>query len=601
MNCRHCGFACSAEMRFCGGCGTRLNPIGSEPAAELSDPRTPTTTLQRVLASAEPERRQLTVLFSDLAGWTELSERLDPEELQEVAVAYQEACAGPIEQHEGHIAQYLGDGILVYFGYPSAQEDAAQRALRAALAIVEAVKRLNAGLANVELAVRVGVHSGIVVVADVGGGQRHEHLAVGETPNIAARMQALAGSNEIMISGETLRLVRGYFNCDSLGPQRLKGISRAIELYRVRGETEVDNRLDAGRRLVPLLGRNDELQQLAEIWNRASAGDGQAVLVNGEAGIGKSRLVRALRTDVIGENSLRIELRCSRYHQHSALHPVFISIERALHFDVHDTPELKLEKLDTGFAGQGSADFVPLLAALLSLPHSAAYPPLTYTPELQRRRTLDGLVDWLLRQAGRQPVLMVVEDMHWIDPSTRELLGLILDQLAGTRLLALLTSRSEFSPPSEVAGRCTTLALGRLSSDQVIEMVEVLSEQRRLPAEVLARIVEQADGVPLFVEELTQMVLESGMVRKVGEHYALASPLAQLSIPSTLQDLVMARVDRLTTAREVAQFGAAIGHEFAFDLLQAASRIEEASLRHELSRLVDAGLVQVRGVTPFEH
>src|SRR5262249_21080176 len=419
----------------------------------------------------DAERRQLTVLFCDLVDSTALSTQLDPEEWREVVRAYQETCAKVIARFEGHIAQYLGDGLLVYFGYPRAHEDDAQRAGRAGLGLVEALGQLNTHLARgrrVELAIRLGIHTGLVVVGDVGGGPRQEQLALGETPNLAARLQGLAAPNTLMISAATVPLLGGFFACQALGPHRLKGFAQPIEVYQVLYESMARCRLEAAGStgLTPLVGREQEIRLLLERWEQVKDGTGQVVLLSGEAGIGKSRLVQVLTEQVAAEPQAWLTpCQCSPYHQNSALYPMIDLLERVvLRFDREESPAQKLGKLE-GFVvqyGLPLAEAVPLFAALLSLPLTADYAPLTMSPEQQKQKTLHALLTILLRIAPQQPVLFVMEDLHWVDPSTLEFLSLLVDQGPTARILTLLTFRPDFSPPWTGRSHLTQMTLPRL-------------------------------------------------------------------------------------------------------------------------------------------
>jgi class 3 adenylate cyclase/predicted ATPase len=576
------------------------SPDQAPPAADI-----PATAAGQVPPPSDAERRQLTVLFCDLADSTVLASQLDPEDLREVIQAYQATCAEVIQRFDGHIAQYLGDGLLVYFGYPQAHEDDAQRAIRTGLGIVEVMATLNSRLAqrqDVRLAIRIGIHTGLVVVGALGGGGRQEHLALGETPNIAARLQGLAARDTIVISEATARLVEGYFISHSLGMQDLKGLAYPLLVYRVLHASETQTRLDVGasRGLTPLVGRDAEVTLLRERWTQVQDGSGQVVLINGEPGIGKSRLVQVLREQLEGERYTWIEYRCAAHTQHSALYPVITHLERALAFRHDDPPDAKLRKLEAALAPYAwpLPDTVPLLAALLSLPLPAHYPPLTLTPQRQRQKTLEALLAWLFAEATRHPVLFIVEDLHWIDPSTLELLTLLLAQEPTAHLLTVLTCRPEFHPPWPLRAHVTLLTLSRLAHPHVAQMMLRVTGDRTLPLEIVQQIVAKTDGVPLFVEELTKTVLESGFLHEVGGTYELTAPLPPLAIPATLHDSLMARLDRLNTVKTVAQLAATIGRTFAYDLLQAVAALDEAALQQGLRQLVEVELVYQRGIPP---
>ena len=575
------------------------------PALQEAVPPPPGESASTERRHPEAERRQLTVLFCDLVDSTALASQLDPEELREVVRAYQDTCAKVIARFEGHIAQYLGDGLLVYFGYPQAHEDDAQRAVRAGLGMLAAMGTLNTQLIQekgLRLAIRVGIHTGLVVMGEVGGGGRQEQLALGDTPNVAARLQGLAVPDSVTISEATYRLVQGYFTIEALGPQFLRGVATPVPVYQVLGESGVGSRLEvaAATGLTPLVGRSSEVTLLLEHWAQSSEGLGQVVLLSGEAGIGKSRLVEVLSARVEHAHCRRITFRCSPYHTNSALYPLLEHIQRLLHFRPDDTPQAKLARLEHALMPYHLplAEVVPLLAAWLSLPHPEAYPPLRLEPQQQRQKTQAALVAWLLAEAERQPVLVVGEDLHWADPSTLEWLGLFLEQVPTARMLTLLTCRPEFRPPWPPRSYLTQLTLTRLSRPQVEEMVRLVAGGKPLPAEVVQHIVRQTDGVPLYVEEMTKLVLESGLVQAREDRYELTGPLPALAIPTTLRDALMARLDRLTTAKAVAQLGATLGRTFSYDLLHAVSPLDEATLQRELGRLVEAELFYQRGLPP---
>jgi class 3 adenylate cyclase/tetratricopeptide (TPR) repeat protein len=556
-------------------------------------------------ATPEAERRQLTVLFCDMVDSTRLASQLDPEDLREVIRAYQAACAAVIERFEGHIAQYLGDGLLVYFGYPQAHEDDAQRAVRAGLGIVGALHPLNAHMEQrhgVRVAVRFGIHTGLVVVGEVGSGSRQEQLALGETPNLAARLQGLAAPDTVAISAATFRLVQGYFTAEPLGVHTLKGIAAPVPLYRILGESGVQSRLDtvAPARLTPLVGRDEEVALLCRRWEQATMGMGQVVLLSGEAGIGKSRLVQVLKEHVATEPHARIEWRGLSYHQQSALYPVIDHLHRLLRWHHDNSPAEKLRTLEATLAAAGRAlsEAVPLLAALMFLPLPASYPPLNLTPQRQRQQTLDLLLAWLHTEARRQPVLCVVEDLHWVDPSTLELLSLLIDQSAQARLCLVLTTRPEFPPPWAIVAHLTALTLRRFAPDQVARVARHVAGDKALPPAVLQELVRKTDGVPLFVEELTKTVLESGLLEEQEDRYVLHGPLPPLAIPATLHDALLARLDRLAAAKVIAQLGATIGRTFAYDVVQSVAPLDDATLQGALAQLVEAEVVVQRGLPP---
>jgi class 3 adenylate cyclase/tetratricopeptide (TPR) repeat protein len=588
--------------------GTMLVWTGNGGALPEPPPRIPTAQQPEPRSqphAPEAERRQLTVLFCDLVDSTVLASQLDPEELREVVRAYQEACAKVIARFEGHIAQYLGDGLLVYFGYPQAHEDDAQRAVRAGLGMVEALGQLNTCLERerkVHLAVRLGIHTGLVVVGEVGAGARAEQLALGETPNVAARLQGIAAPNTVVISAATYRLLEGFFSCQPLGAPALKGVGQPLQIYQVLYESMARSRLEVagGTILTPLVGREQEVARLMERWGQVKDGAGQVVLLSGEAGIGKSRLVQVLTAQVATEPQAWLTpCQCSPYYQNTGLYPMIDLLERVvLDFDRGESPQQKLNKLE-GFLvqyGLPLAEAMPLFAALLSLPLTADYTPLTMSPEQQKQKTLHTLLTILLRIAAQQPVLFVMEDLHWVDPSTLELLSLLVDQGPTARIFALFTCRPDFRPPWTGRSHLTQMTLPRLPPRQAAEMSWRVAHGKALPEEVMEQVVAKTDGVPLFVEELTKMVVESGLLREVEGRYELTRPLPPLAIPATLHDSLMARLDRLATVKTVAQLGATIGRTFAYELLQAVAPLEEATLQRGLQQLVEAELVYQRGV-----
>ncbi len=551
------------------------------------------------------ERRQLTVMFIDLVGSTALSTQLDPEELREVIRVYRETCASAISRFGGYLAKYIGDGLLVYFGYPQAHEDDAQRAVRTALEIVEAMQHLSFPTIQLPrpLQVRIGIHTGLVVAGEMGVGDQPEPLGiVGETPNIAARLQEQAAPNSVVISPATYRLVTGLFACQDLGPQLLKGLTTPLSVYQIIGESGAENRFEAAVQtgLTPLVGRAEELVLLRRHWEQAKQGEGQVVLLTGEPGIGKSRLVQELTDQLAHDEPTRIAFRCSPYRQNSALYPIIEHVQRLLQFAREDSPAIKLEKLQHTLSHYRfpQADTAPLLAALLSLPHPENYPSITGSPQKQKEKTQAALVAWLVEEAERNPVYTTWEDVHWADPSTLEVLNLIVDQAPTARLYVLLTFRPEFIPPWGNRSHLSQLTLSRLGRSQVEAMVERVTGGKALPPEVVQHIVAKTDGVPLFVEELTKTVMESGLLTAVDDHYEATGPLPPLAIPSTLQDSLMARLDRLSTARELAQLGATLGREFSYELLHAVSPLDEETLQHGLKQLVEAELVYQRGLGP---
>jgi class 3 adenylate cyclase/predicted ATPase len=550
----------------------------------------------------EAERRHLTVMICDLVGSTALSARLDPEDMRAVIDAYHAACARITRSYDGFLAEFRGDGILAYFGYPVAHEDDAERTVRAALDIIAAVARLET-LAAEPLAVRIGIATGVVVIGDLSreGGLR-EHAVVGDTPNLAARLQALAAPGTVVVAASTRRLLGDLFHLRDLGRHELKGIAEPVAAWAVEGVSDSESRFEAVRAaaLTDLIGREDEIDFLMERQRLAWKGEGQVVLISGEPGIGKSRLAAALAEHIASEPHTRLRYQCSPYHTNSALHPFITQLERAAGFKADDTSEQRLDKLEALLAMGASRieGVAPLFASMLSIPFGERYPPLVLSPTQQRRRTLAALLDQFEGLARRQPILLVFEDAQWADATSLELLDLTVERVRQLPVLALFTSRPEFEPPWVDLPNVGTLTLGRLEGNDVESMVARVTGGRLLPVEVMKQIVAKTDGNPLFVEELTKTVLEAGILVEDAEGYRLDGPLPPLAIPATLQDSLMSRLDRLAPVREIGQIGAAIGRDFSYSLLRAVTGRDETALTHALAQLEQAELVFRRGEPP---
>ena len=554
--------------------------LDAAPTQDRSEPVEQTTT---PALPREAERRQLTVMFVDLVGSTALAQRLDPEETCEVLRSYQNAAAGEITRYEGHVAKFMGDGVLAYFGYPRAHEEEAERAVRAGLALAATVSRLKAPSGEA-LAARIGIATGLVVVGDlVGEGAAQEQAVVGETPNLAARLQTLAAPGQVVIAEATRRLLGASFALEDLGERELKGISEPVQAFAVTGERPVESRFEArsGPSLLPMVGRDQELALLLERWAQAKAGEGQGVLLVGGAGIGKSRLSRALLDTVADEPHIRVRYQCSPYHTDSAFWPVIQQLSYAAGLGADDPVEAKLDKLETLLDRADGRDAAPLIAELLGLDGAARYCPLDLTAQAQRVKTLNALVEQLLGLAAHQPVLVVLEDAHWIDPSTLEMIEQSLDRIGAARVLLLLTSRPDQQPALAGHPHVTRLTLNRLGRGGVEAIVARLGGDR-LPNETIGAIIGRADGVPLYVEELTKAVLETG----------------ENTIPASLHDSLMARLDRTPDVKEVAQIAACIGREFDYPLLAVVSQLPDAELASALDRLVAAELIFRRGTPP---
>jgi class 3 adenylate cyclase/predicted ATPase len=550
---------------------------------------------------SEGERRQLTVLFCDLVDSTVLAVKLDPEDLSAVIRRFQATCTAIITQAGGHIARYMGDGILAYFGYPQAHEDDAECAARAGLDLVAKVSQLVLP-SHEALKVRVGIATGLVVVGEtIGEGSSREQSVVGETPNLASRLQGLARPNTVVVASSTRRLLGDAFVCEDLGFHEVKGISGPIKIWRVTGEGVVESRFDALRSasLSQFVGRQNELDLLMGLWQRAKADQGQVALICGEPGIGKSRLSLALLDRISSEPHITIRCQCSPHHVNSPFYPVIRQFEYAARFDRDDSAEVKLNKLDAllSMAGHTGAD-APLLAALLSIPTGSRYPASNLTPQQQKMHTISALIRHLLGLARKQPVLFVTEDVHWIDPTTLDLLNRIIDAVGKAPVFCLISFRPEFFPPWLDRSNATMLRINRLARDQVHAMILDVTGGKALPPDIEEQIVSKTDGVPLFIEELTKMVIESGLLRDAGDHYVDAGPLPTSVIPATLQDSLMARLDRLAAVKEIAQVAAVIGREFSYGLLAKVVPTSEEFLQAGLTQLTSAELVFGRGEPP---
>ena len=569
--------------------GGAAKPVASD--APAATPSPPSTTA---------ERRQLTVLFCDLVGSTAQAARLDPEDMRDVIAGYQNACSAVVRRFDGHVAKYLGDGVLAYFGWPRAHEDDAERAVRAGLDMAQAVGRL-AWSEGPPLAARVGIATGVVMVGDLIGESATQDV-VGATPILAARLQGFADPGAVVIASTTRRLLGDLFELTDLGERELKDFAESIQAWRVVGASRAESRFEAlhGQKLTALVGREQEIGLLVERWERAKDGEGQVVLLSGEPGIGKSRVVRALRERLADQPLLTLSHYCSPYHTNTALYPIIGHLERAAGFARDDGAAVRLDKLEALLAlgTDALAEAVPLVAALLGIATAGRYQAQALSPQRQKQRTLEILVDQVAGLAARQPVLAVYEDAHWMDPTTLEGLGMLIGRLRRLPVLVLITFRPEFSPPWTGHAHVTQLSLSRLARRHGQALVEGVTGGKALPPEVLDQIVAKTEGVPLFVEELTTAVLESGLLTDAGDHFELSGPLPPFAIPATLRDSLMARLDRLASVREVAQMGAVIGREFAHELVAAISPLRGNELAAALDQLVASELIFRRGAPP---
>ena len=529
------------------------------------------------------ERRQLTVMFCDLVGSTAMSARLDPEDMREVVGSYQRLCANLMAKAGGYVAKYMGDGVLTYFGYPQAHEHDAERAVQAGLALAEAMPKLKTA-AGVPLQIRVGIATGLVVVGDlIGSGEARERGIVGETPNLAARLQALAEPNMVVIAEGTRRLLGDLFELGDLGPKDLKGVAWPVRAWAALRASSVESRFDALHTtgLTTLVGREEEFEFLLRRWSQAKTGRGQVVLMSGEAGIGKSRLTAALLERVASEPHTRLRYFCSPQHTDGALYPIIGQMERAAVLAYDDKPQAKLDKLDAVLAQTStSPEDRALIAEMLSLPNDGRYPALELTPEQRRQATLEALMSQLVGLAHQRPVLMIVEDAHWVDPTSLEAFSRTVDRIRALPVLLIVTFRPEFNTQWVGQSQVTSLTLNRLGKLEAAAIVTRIFANKELPADMLAEIVERTDGVPLFIEETTKAVLEAeseGTARRM----VAAVPSSALAVPASLYASLMARLDRLGPAREAAQIGSAIGREFSHALLAAVALKPEAELEFD--------------------
>jgi predicted ATPase/class 3 adenylate cyclase len=547
------------------------------------------------------ERRQLTVMFCDLVGSTALSAKLDLEDLRAIIADYHRCCTELVECNGGFVARHMGDGVLAYFGYPQAHEHDAERAVRTGLALVEAVQKLRAA-PGVPLQARVGIATGLVVVGDlIGTGAAQEQAVVGETPNLAARLQALAEPGAVVIALSTRQLIGGLFEYRDLGTVALKGFAEDVPVWEVLGASATASRFEAlHATTTPLIGRDEEVDLLLRRWEQAKRGEGCVVLISGEPGIGKSRIVESIVERLSNEPHTRLRHFCSPHHQDSALYPTITRLERAAEFRREDTAEQRLAKLERVLcqATDDLSEAVPLLAALLSIPTGDRYPPLNLTPKKQKEKTFHALVAQVEGLAAKRPVLMVSEDVHWKDPTSLELLDLTVDRVASLSVLLIITYRPEFIPPWTGRSHVTLLSLNRLPLRHRTEMITHVTGGKVLPKEIANQIIDRTDGIPLFIEELTKAVVESGVLMETGDGYRVVGPVAPLAIPTTLHASLLARLDRLAPTREVAQTAAALGRKFTYELISAVTTMSKPQLDDALAQLVTAELIFQRGTPP---
>ena len=572
----------------------RSDAGGKAPAADTAAP----SAAPNVSTQDRAERRQVTVMFSDLVGSTSLSARMDPEDLREVISAYQKSVAETVGRFGGFVAKYMGDGVLIYFGYPRAHEDDAERAVRAGLELVAAVGALKT---HAPLQTRVGIATGLVVVGDlIGSGASQEQAIVGETPNLAARLQGVAEPNTVVIAEATRKLLGNLFELEDLGAQDLKGITGPVRAWAALRASSAEGRFEAmhATSLTDLVGREEELDLLLRRWSKAKTGEGQVVLLSGEAGIGKSRLTAALLERFAAEPHTRLRYFCSPQHTDSAFYPIISQMQRAARFAHDDTAQAKLDKLDTVLA----QSFTPrqdaaLFAEMLSLPNDGRYPVLQLLPQQRRQRTFEALTTQIEALSRQRPVLMIFEDVHWIDPTSLEALGRSVDRIRSLGVLLIITHRPDFEPPWIGRPHVAALTLNRLGEGEIAALIDGVTGNKSLPANIRLEIIERTDGIPLFVEEMTKAVLETEN-QSTAERTVAIIPSPVMAVPATLQASLMARLDRLGAAKDVAQIGATIGREFSHALLVAVARKPEAELQLALDRLLLASLLFRQGVPP---
>jgi class 3 adenylate cyclase/tetratricopeptide (TPR) repeat protein len=541
-------------------------------------------------------------MFCDLVGSTGLSSRLDPEDMRDLVTVYRTRITDAVSRFDGFIAQYLGDGVLVYFGYPQAHEDDAERAVRAGLAVVAAIGDIKTR-ASEQLRARVGIATGLVVVGEqIEAGGLRVRDAIGETPNLAARLQAVAGPGEVVIAAGTRRLVGRLFECHALGPIELKGLPQPVEAWRVRDQSAGVSRFEAMHTgaLSPLVGRQEEIELLLRRWHQAKSGEGRVVLITGEPGIGKSRIAESLLIRLEGEPHTRLRYFCSPHYAHSALYPFIAQLERAAGLEPGSSAGAKLDRLEGLLrpTARNAPQDLALIAELLAVPTDGRYPALTMSPKQKREMTLSALLDQLDDVTAQKPILILFEDAHWIDPTSLDLLDRAVARVADLPALLVITFRPEFQPPWVGQPHVTMLQLSRVDRREGVGIIAGITERKVLPDNVVEQILARADGVPLYIEELTRTLLESGLMRETRDRYELDGPLPPLTIPMTLQDSLMARLDRLAPVKDVAQIGATIGREFSRELIAAVAALTPQDLDAALEQLTTSGLLSRRGTPP---
>ena len=604
--CPSCGFESPTGFKFCGQCGAKFDARFTS----LHNIAAPTISSIETLDGNIAERRQLTVMFCDLVDSTQLSDYLDPEDLREVIHHYQKACGEIVQRYDGHIAQFLGDGLLIYFGFPHAHEDDARRAAVSAIEMINAIKALNRTFTlpeNHTLAVRIGINTGLVVTSELGSGLKKEHLALGKTPNVAARLQSLAGADQILISEASYQLIKDDFNFNPKGKLQIKGIAEAVTAYQVIESIDNKNNIIEanGKTSSKIIGREHELEQLLNLWQKAEQGQGYITVVNGDAGIGKSRLLKACRDELNSDKYQLVVARCHAYGEASTFSPIIDVLKRIIGLTRSLSIDEKRNKLRS-FLERNQFDIeevFPLFATFLGLPLNARDREIIISPQKRKARIIELVTRLLVRSSQQLPMLLIVEDLHWVDPSTLELLNHLIDVIPDEHILAVFTCRPNFDIPWPESDSLSVLHIDNLEPIDIESMVLSITNEQALPSEVIEHIVNKTDGIPLFVEELTKMLLESNLLRFVGNKFVLndtvsENQILEQSIPATLQDSLTARLDSMGGAKEVAQLGAALGREFSYALLRSVISKGQDELDAALQELVDAELLYRRGLPP---
>lgn len=599
--CPSCGFESPVGFKFCGQCGAKFD--GRNVSSDKIS--APSISSLETLDGNTAERRQLTVMFCDLVDSTRLSDYLDPEDLREVIHHYQKACGEIVHRYDGYIAQFLGDGLLIYFGFPHAHEDDARRAAISALEMIDAIKALNRAFTlpeNYTLAVRIGINTGLVVTSELGSGMKKEHLALGKTPNVAARLQTLADSDQILISDSSYELIKNDFNFKSLGKLQIKGIAEAVNSYQVIESIDNKNNIieASGKTASKIIGREHEVKQLLALWHKTVQGQGCVSIVSGDAGIGKSRLLKACRDELNSDDYQIIVARCNAYGESSTFRPIIDVLQRVIGLTSSLSVDEKRNKLHS-FLEREKIDVeeaFPLFATFLGLPLNARDREIVISPQERKLRIIQLVTELLIRSSKQIPMLLIVEDLHWVDPSTLELLNHLIEMVPENRIFAIFTCRPSFDIPWPESDSLEVIHVDNLEHIDIESMILSLTHGKPLPQEIIEHIVNKTDGIPLFIEELTKMLVESGLLRFVGNKFVLDGELPTSAIPATLQDSLTARLDSLGAAKEVAQLGAAIGREFSYGLLRSVLGKGQDELDAALQELVDAELLYRRGLPP---